>query len=378
MRDHRPQKGRGLFLILILSLTAACATALDKAVLQGDTGQVRALASQAKDEIDKLKPIGSITSGGSLQTVLMVASGRGNKDVVLALLDAGAQVNLRNESGWTALLAAAAYGHVEIQEILLDHGADPKAKFWNGNTPLVYAIRQGPPVGLIERYLEAGADVNAVSVGVRPDLEKSYEGTTALLEAIMVKKPEIVDLLIRKGADVNRADRRSQTPLHAAVVTEQDEIVLRLIREGAVAQILEETGLPLYIAAKIHRVTGDHRASIGATESAVENYLRAAALFEKARPLLSQESIVFGKEMKATRNAELMSALSAGSYLLAVAIGALTPYEQIAYKPTEYRPATTSAQYAALQKKYAELSEGCPAKAAECRDAVEKLKRRRP
>jgi len=140
-----------------------------------------------------------------------------------------------------------------------------------------------------------------VSVGDRPDQEKNYEGTTALHQAIMAKKPEIVDLLIRKGADVNRANRRSQTPLHAAVVTEQEEIARRLIREGAVGTALEETGLHLYVTAKINRYTAEHRESIGAPDSAIENYLRAAALFEKAQPLLLTDSALYRTNKKFAR-----------------------------------------------------------------------------
>jgi len=361
--------------LLLLFLSAACATALDKAVLTGDAVQVRALAVQNKDEINKLKEIGSNANGGSTQTTLMVASARGQKEVVLALLGAGADVNIKNWYGWTALLGAVSNGHADIQEILLDRGADPNAKFLNGYTPLMYSVWHGP-VGAIERLLDAGADVNAVSVGDRPDQVKNYEGTTALHQAIMAKKPEIVDLLIRKGADVNRADRRSQTPLYAAVVTEQEEIVRRLIREGAVAAALDESGLHLYITAKINRFTAEHRESIGAPDSAIENYIRAAALFEKAQPLLLTDSALFRTSKKFARLSEGLSTLNAGLFLVAVGMGALTPFEQASLKPSDPNLKMTSEQYAALEKKYAELSTGCAAWSAECRAAAEKLKRR--
>jgi ankyrin repeat protein len=368
-----------LALTLILVPTAACVTmtALDKAVLAGNAGQVEALAAQNKNELNELKGIGSNVGGGLDQTQLMVASWNGQKDVVFALLEAGADVNIRNSSGWTALMAAAAKGHAEIQEVLIDHEADVNAKFWNGYTPLIWSVRHGP-IRTIERLIEAGGDVNAASVGDRSGLEKSYEGTTPLHEAIKGKKPEIVDLLIRKGADVNRANRQSQTPLYAAVITEQEEIVRRLIREGAVAQILEEKGLPLYVTAKIHRYTAEHRGSIGAPDSAIENYQRAAALFEKAQPLLLKESALYRSEKKLTSAVEFMSALNAGMYLAAVGIGALTPYEQAALKPSDPNLKMTAAQYAALEKKYAEMAEECTKLSAECRAAAENLKRRRP
>lgn len=361
--------------LLLIFLSAACATALDKAVLTGDAGQVKALAQQNPGEINKLRNIGSTTTGGLDQTYLMWASWNGRRDLIVALLEAGADANARNSSGLTALMGAASNGHAEIQEILLDHQADPNAKFWNGYTPLMWSVHRSP-VRTVERLLDAGADVNAVSVGDRADQEKSYEGTTPLHEAIMAKKPEIVDLLIRKGADVNRANRQSQTPLYAAVITEQEEIVRRLIREGAVAAALDESGLHLYVTAKINRYTAEHRESIGAPDSAIENYLRAAALFEKAQPLLLTDSAVYRSEKKLTRFVEGLSALNAGMYLVATGIGALSPYEQMALKPTAPGQKIDSAQLAALEKKYAEMSEDCGKLATECRTAAEKLKRR--
>jgi hypothetical protein len=364
-----------LFLLLLSAACVSMGTPLDNAVLSGNAVQVKALAAQNTNEINELKAIGSESSGGVWQTHLMIASARGLKEVVLALLEAGADVNAKNSFGWSALMAAASNGHSEIQELLLDHKADPNAKFWNGYTPLMLSVRHGP-VRIIERLLDAGADLNAVSVGDRPDQEKNYEGTTPLHQAIIAKKPEIIDLLIRKGADVNRANRQSQTPLYAAVITEQEEIVRRLIREGAVAQILEDAGLPLYVTAKIHRYTAEHRESIGAPDSAIENYLRAAALFEKAQPLLLKESEAYRKEKKLTRAVETLSAFNAASYLVATGIGALSPYEQLALKPGGPNLKMTAAQYEALEKKYGELSTECAALAAECRAAAEKLKRR--
>ena len=379
MFHRRPIKIATASLALIpLLLSAACVsmgTPLDKAVLTGNAVQVKALAAQNTNEINALKAIGSESSGGVWQTHLMIASARGLKEVVLALLEAGADVNVKNTFGWSALMAAAANGHSEIQELLLDHKADPNARFWNAYTPLMYSVWHGS-VGAIERLLAAGADINAVSVGDGPDQEKNYEGTTALHQAIMAKKPEIIDLLIRKGADVNRANRRSQTPLHAAVVTEQEEIARRLIREGAVGTALEETGLHLYLTAKITRYTAEHRESIGAPDSAIENYLRAAALFEKAQPLLLTDSALYRSQKKLTRLVEGLSALNAASYLVAVGMGALSPYEQMALKPGDPNLKMTSEQYAVMEKKSAEMSEESGKRAAECRAAAEKLRHR--
>jgi ankyrin repeat protein len=58
----------------------------------------------------------------------MNAAGFGNKEVVELLLQRGADVNAKTQSGWTALMSAALSGQTEITKILLDAGADPNAK----------------------------------------------------------------------------------------------------------------------------------------------------------------------------------------------------------------------------------------------------------
>jgi ankyrin repeat protein len=67
---------------------------------------------------------------------LMVAASHGNMDTVRALLDAGADVNAKDFTGWTALHAAAFNGDPEIVQLLLEHGAVPGKARWYIRSPL--------------------------------------------------------------------------------------------------------------------------------------------------------------------------------------------------------------------------------------------------
>ena len=65
----------------------------------------------------------------------------GSIDRVRALIEAGADVNVRNYKGQSALHCAAKAGFVEIVALLLEHGAQVDAEDGRGETPLGAALR---------------------------------------------------------------------------------------------------------------------------------------------------------------------------------------------------------------------------------------------
>jgi len=69
-----------------------------------------------------------------------------------------ASVNWKNHFGWTALHAAADRGCIEVVMQLLEHGADPNIKNNLVNTPLHNAAQSGH-VDVCHVLVQAGADV---------------------------------------------------------------------------------------------------------------------------------------------------------------------------------------------------------------------------
>ena len=63
-------------------------------------------------------------------------------EIVELLIAAGADVNAKNDWGWTPLTYAAINDHEEIAELLIAKGADVNAKDDGGETPLDFAIRR--------------------------------------------------------------------------------------------------------------------------------------------------------------------------------------------------------------------------------------------
>jgi ankyrin repeat protein len=68
-------------------------------------------------------------------TPLMTAATFGKTAIVKALIDANADLDLKNSEGSTALHAAAFFGRIEIVQMLLDAGADKTIKNNYAATP---------------------------------------------------------------------------------------------------------------------------------------------------------------------------------------------------------------------------------------------------
>jgi ankyrin repeat protein len=65
--------------------------------------------------------------------------GNADIDVIQHLINNGADVNIRDNFGYTALIWASRFGHIDIVRLLIDAGADVNARNDGGRTALMYA-----------------------------------------------------------------------------------------------------------------------------------------------------------------------------------------------------------------------------------------------
>ena len=157
-------------------------------------------------------------------------------DFVRALVELGADVNLRledgaprqpnsasrtNSGGATPFLLAADRADAALMQLLLDMGADPFISNLDDTTPLMAAAGLGTaapeeeagtePEALIatQLLLDLGADVNAVNL----------EGDTAMHGAAYGSFPAVVQLLADHEADIHiwkQENNKGRTPLFIA------------------------------------------------------------------------------------------------------------------------------------------------------------------
>ena len=84
------------------------------------------------------------------QTPLIIAAFNGCRDIVKMLLDAGANIEHKNDQGENALISAAQEGYIDVVNVLLDAGADVNQSNTDGETALELAIRLRQKKELIE------------------------------------------------------------------------------------------------------------------------------------------------------------------------------------------------------------------------------------
>lgn len=155
---------------------------------------------------------------------------RGDKSAVELLLQAGINVNAKDDAAGSALTIAAVTGHADIAQILLAKGADVHAQNNVGVTPLMGAI-MGRRKDIASLLLDRGAAVN----GTMGTMAQGY-ALTPLLLAIQSGDKNLVQLLIERGADVNKKGTvggGEMSPLAWAQRNKQQDIADMLAGKGA-------------------------------------------------------------------------------------------------------------------------------------------------
>ena len=161
---------------------------------------------------------------------LHYAGGNPNPAITAALLDAGADVNALSRTGRTPLHEAVAYASDPAAiELLVEAGADANARDSNGYTPLHSAAWYNPRPEIAAALIAVGADVNArdpegyVPAGRAandrtPLFMSVYRGGTFIGGQPMPNRNnvQVVEVLVRAGADLEQTDGSGHTALHAA------------------------------------------------------------------------------------------------------------------------------------------------------------------
>lgn len=132
-------------------------------------------------------------------------------------------VDSKNKEQKTPLHVAAQLKLEKLVELLLSYKADPAIQDTFGNTALHYATTE-QSIGIVKRL------VSAMQI---PEIDaRNEDGQTALHIAVWKKLYDIVEVLLKAGADVNRRNAcTGDTLLHIAVNNRDVKMVNILVKE---------------------------------------------------------------------------------------------------------------------------------------------------
>jgi ankyrin repeat protein len=188
-------------------------------------------------------------AGKQLDPVIVEYTRQRRSDCIKIILDAGGDPDAKTEKGFysRALDHAVRLKDAELIELLLQGGANPNQSGTNDELPLV-RVALDKRADLIDLFFEYGADLNF----------ENNAGLTVLCQILKIRPDiDMIEHLIDLGADVNKpCDNTFYTyPLHAAVQHGNIDIVNLLLKKGANPQVLSRSGETPWQTA--HKLRGD-------------------------------------------------------------------------------------------------------------------------
>ena len=193
---------------------------------------------------------------------LHISAIKGFVDIAQLLIEAGCNVNLQNSSGKTSLHLAVQNKHKHLTEILLENQADVNIRDNHDPTERLHLVRRkgkiGPSwhyvdvkkasSGLFDKRVKDGSirlarfgTVLESGRGEDPPESKREEvrakvhsqvgkkDKTALHFACEIGDEQIIELLVKHGADVNACDAYGFTPLQLAAIQGNMSVVKKLV-----------------------------------------------------------------------------------------------------------------------------------------------------
>ena len=153
------------------------------------------------------------------RTPLHIAAAKGNLAIVKSLIKHECEVDITDSYGFTPFSLGCLRGHLDVVKYIVEYAR--VGTNFNMEDGLHRASECGH-VEVLDYLIWKSADVNSVN----------SLGESALSIAVR-GQPKSVDLLLKNHAIINTVDKRGYAPLQHAIIREQNDIAVTLIRHGA-------------------------------------------------------------------------------------------------------------------------------------------------
>lgn len=124
-------------------------------------------------------------------SALQLAIANGHFEVANILIDAGANVNVRNRMSWRPIHEAARIGNLELMDKLIEKGARIYVSDDEGHSLVRVAIDNNQ-IDVLKKF---------ISIEANNTEGKDKEGVTNLMAAVLSKNIEMVEILLADGCD---------------------------------------------------------------------------------------------------------------------------------------------------------------------------------
>lgn len=168
-----------------------------------------------------------------LEAPIVQAVRFGTLEVVRYALELGADIEARDQSGYTALHWSSSFGNEDKVRCLVELGANINARAGeSGRSVLTDAVIRGD-INMVNTLLQLGANLH---------LREAPLGWTAFMWAAFKGHKEIIEVLVNLGADVELRSHDGATPIWWAAKNGHLDLVRSLASLGANVNVCLESG----------------------------------------------------------------------------------------------------------------------------------------
>lgn len=352
-------------------------TACLEALIQSGSNVNSVIEWQTNNPVEKSGRKRTWKGGQAGMTPLMFASENGHLNVVVKLIELGANVNQASVYGITALVCAVRMGHLKCIEALIKAGADVNkhshslsltslATLHNHYDCLEYLVKQGAEVTgaqfllkilehqdnahLVELLLRKGADANDKTWDGKTPLmiaaerghikslnillhnkrveidcqqnKKISNYRSALMMAAIRGNVQCLNSLINAGANINFVNSNGSTALSMACRSGQFESVKALVaKEAEINPADRRMDKPLFSAfnSSSYKKTDlvywllDHGANVNDRNTHGDSFLHVLLGFSPVDSQLMEKCIELGADLASTNNAGKTLLMTAAS-----------------------------------------------------------------
>lgn len=156
------------------------------------------------------------------------AAAMGNIRKVMAYVEAGNDINIQSKDGSTALIFATLYYRVVVADYLVQNNADINVINQDGESAIKLAVKEPKRFSILTLFFS------------RPNSEiimVDSHGNTPLHIAIITNNNKAAEFLIKKGIFNNTKNIVGNTPLHRAISLQNQYVIKLLISNQASLEI---------------------------------------------------------------------------------------------------------------------------------------------